>query len=140
MKKVKFIQETLKITQSRQKSYTDVSRKDLEFEVDHWVYLKVLPMKGAMRFGKKRKLSPRYIGPYKISKMIGNVAYELELPQELAAVHLILDRHVRKLRTNKVASLKVLWRNQFVDEATWEADEDMKKRYPHLFESEEIPN
>ncbi|WMV19414.1 hypothetical protein MTR67_012799, partial [Solanum verrucosum] len=50
----------------------------------------------------------------------------------------ILDRQVRKLRTKEVASAKVLWRNQFVEEATWEAEEDMKKRYPHLFESREI--
>ncbi|WMV09934.1 hypothetical protein MTR67_003321, partial [Solanum verrucosum] len=49
----------------------------------------------------------------------------------------ILDRQVRKLRTKEVASVKVLWRNQFVEEATWEAEEDMKKRYPHLFESGE---
>ncbi|WMV51611.1 hypothetical protein MTR67_044996 [Solanum verrucosum] len=50
----------------------------------------------------------------------------------------ILDRQVRKLRTKEVASVKVLWRNQFVEEATWEAEEDMKKRYPHLFEPREI--
>ncbi|WMV45355.1 hypothetical protein MTR67_038740 [Solanum verrucosum] len=103
-----------------------------------------------MRFGKKGKLIPRYIGPYRISKRIGNVAYELELPSELATVHSdsllyeeipvqILDRQVRKLRTKEVASVKVLWRNQFVEEATWEAEEDMKKRYQHLFESREIP-
>ncbi|KAH0776371.1 hypothetical protein KY290_007782 [Solanum tuberosum] len=174
MEKVKVIQERLKMAQSRQKSYTDVRRRALEFEVDDWVYLKVSPMKGVMRFGKKGKLSPRYIGPYRIAKRIGNIAYELELPQELAAVnpvfHIsmlkkcmgdpsliiptenigikdslsyeeiliqILDRQVRKLRTKEVASVKVLWRNQFVEEATWEAEEDMKKRYPHLFESEE---
>ncbi|WMV48996.1 hypothetical protein MTR67_042381 [Solanum verrucosum] len=129
-------------------------------------------MKGVMRFGKKGKLSPQYIGVYRIVKRIGNVAYELELPQELAAVHSvfhismlkkcmgdpsliiptenvgikdnlsyeeisvqILDRQVRKLRTKEVASVKVLWRNQFVEEATWEAEEDIKKRYQHLFES-----
>ncbi|WMV30480.1 hypothetical protein MTR67_023865 [Solanum verrucosum] len=151
--------------------------RDLEFEVDDWVYLKVSPIKGVMRFGKKGKLSPRYIGPYKISKRIGNVAYELELPQKLAAVHpvfhismlkkcmvdpsliiptevidindslsyeeipiQIVDRQVRKLRTKEVALVKVLWRNQFVEEATWEVEEDMKKRYPHLFEFGEIPN
>ncbi|WMV09455.1 hypothetical protein MTR67_002840 [Solanum verrucosum] len=52
----------------------------------------------------------------------------------------ILDRQVRKLRTKEVASVKVLWRNQFVKEATWEAEEDMKKIYPHLFEPGEIPD
>ncbi|WMV49774.1 hypothetical protein MTR67_043159 [Solanum verrucosum] len=52
----------------------------------------------------------------------------------------ILDRQVRKLRTKEVASVKVIWRNQFVEEATWEVEEDMKKRYPHLFEFGEIPN
>ncbi|WMV32472.1 hypothetical protein MTR67_025857 [Solanum verrucosum] len=51
----------------------------------------------------------------------------------------IVDRQVRKLRTKEVASVKVLWRNQFVEEATWEAEEDMKKIYPYLFDLEEIP-
>ncbi|WMV44819.1 hypothetical protein MTR67_038204 [Solanum verrucosum] len=52
----------------------------------------------------------------------------------------ILDHQVRKLRTKEVASVKVIWRNQFVEEATWEAEEHMKKRYPHFFESGEVPN
>ena len=62
---------------NRQKSYTDVRRRPLEFEVNDWVYFKVSPMKGVMRFGKKGKLIPRYVGPYKLSKRVGNVAYEL---------------------------------------------------------------
>ncbi|WMV37184.1 hypothetical protein MTR67_030569 [Solanum verrucosum] len=149
MEKVKVIQERLKIAQSCRKSYTDIRRRELEFEVDDWVYLKFSPMKGVMRFGKNGKLSPRYICPCKISKRVGNVAYELELPQELAADHTdslsyeeihvqILDRQVYKLRTKEVASVKVLWRNQFVEEATWEAEEDMKKIYPHLFKLGEV--
>ncbi|WMV25088.1 hypothetical protein MTR67_018473 [Solanum verrucosum] len=68
--KVKIIQDRFKIAQSHQKSYTDVRRRDLEFELDDWVYLKVSPMMGVMRFGKNYKLSPRYIGPYRISKKI----------------------------------------------------------------------
>ena len=68
MEKVKVIQERLKTTQCGQKSYAEVRRRPLDFEVDDWVYLKVSPMKGVMRFGKKGKLSPQYIGPYKISK------------------------------------------------------------------------
>ena len=58
MEKVKVIQVTLKTAQSRQKSYTDVRIRPLDFEVDDWVYLKVSPIKGVMRFGKKGKLSP----------------------------------------------------------------------------------
>ncbi|KAH0691243.1 hypothetical protein KY285_018431 [Solanum tuberosum] len=96
MEKVKVIQKRLKMTQSRQKSYTDVRRRALELEVNDWVYLKVSPMKGVMRFGKKEKLSPRYIGPYRISKRIGNVAYELELPQELTSVHPVF--HISMLK------------------------------------------
>ncbi|WMV23978.1 hypothetical protein MTR67_017363 [Solanum verrucosum] len=147
MEKVKVIQERLKTAQSHYKSYIDIRRRNIEFEVDDWVYIKVSPVKGVIRFGKKGKLSPRYIVPYIISKRIGNVAYKLELPQELAAVHPIFHismlkkyRQVRKLRTKEVASVNVLWRNQFVEDDTWEAKEDMKKRYPHLFESREIPN
>ena len=64
-----------------------VRRRELEFQVDDWVFLQVSPMKGVMRFGKKGKLSPRYVGLYKILKRIGKVAYQLELPAKLAAVH-----------------------------------------------------
>ncbi|WMV58778.1 hypothetical protein MTR67_052163 [Solanum verrucosum] len=96
MEKVKIIQERLKIAQSRQKCYTYVWRRGLVFEVDDWVFLKVSPMKGVMSFGKKGKLSSRYIGPYIISKRIGNVAYELELPQELSAIHLVF--HISMLK------------------------------------------
>ena len=87
MEKVELIRYLLKITQSRQKSYEDVRRRELEFQVDDWVFMNVSPLKGVMRFGKKGKLSPRYVGPYKIMKRVGKVAYELELPTELAAVH-----------------------------------------------------
>ncbi|WMV14594.1 hypothetical protein MTR67_007979 [Solanum verrucosum] len=96
MEKVKVIQERLKMAQSRQKSYTDIRRRELEFEVDDWVYLKVSPIKGVMRFGKKGKLSPIYIGSYRISKRVGNVAYELELPQELVVVHPVF--HISMLK------------------------------------------
>ncbi|WMV46131.1 hypothetical protein MTR67_039516 [Solanum verrucosum] len=61
------------------------------------------------------------------------------LSHEEIPVH-ILDRQVRKLRTKEVTSVKVLWRNQFIGEATWKAEEDMKKRYPHLFEPRKIPD
>ncbi|WMV14973.1 hypothetical protein MTR67_008358 [Solanum verrucosum] len=74
----------------------DALSRPLEFEIDDWVYLKVSPIKGVIRFGKKGKLSPRYIGPYLIVKRIGSVAYELELPQELATVHPVF--HISMLK------------------------------------------
>ncbi|WMV46105.1 hypothetical protein MTR67_039490 [Solanum verrucosum] len=71
-------------------------------------------MKGVMRFGKKGKPSPRYVGPYKIIKK------------------------VRRLRNKEVASVKVLWRSQSIEGATWEAEAAMKAKYPHLFPSDSI--
>ena len=77
----------MKTSHSWQKSYADNRNRDLEFEVGDWVYLKISPMKGVMRFGKKGKLSPGYVGPYEILKRVEKVAYELKLPIELASVH-----------------------------------------------------
>ena len=127
-------------------------------------------MKGVKRFGEKGKLSPQYIGPFKILNRFGKVAYELELPLDLASVHLvfhvsflkkcigdptvvipiqsvniqnslsyedipvkILDYQTHRLRNKEVLLVKVLWRNQSMERATWEADTDIQTKYPHLF-------
>nr|GEV88607.1 putative reverse transcriptase domain-containing protein [Tanacetum cinerariifolium] len=71
----------------RQKSYADRRTKPLEFEVGDMVLLKVSPWKSTVRFGKRRKLSPCYIGPFRIIARVGPVAYTLELPEELKGVH-----------------------------------------------------
>lgn len=81
------IKYQLKITQSLQKSYSNVRMRDLEFEADDWVFLKVFPMKRVMRFDKKGKLSSQYVGSCRYLSGIRRVAYELELPMELAVVH-----------------------------------------------------
>ena len=85
--KIKTIQERLKAARDRQKSYADNRRKPLEFQVGDKVLLKVSPWKGLLRFGKKGKLSPRFIGPFEIQERIGPVAYKLDLPPELSAIH-----------------------------------------------------
>ncbi|WVZ84276.1 hypothetical protein U9M48_031326 [Paspalum notatum var. saurae] len=93
---VKFIQNNLKRAQSRQNSYSDKKRRPLVFEKGDHVYLRVSPMKEVHRFGVKGKLAPTYIGPFKIIEQCGPVAYLLELPPHLAAVHDVF--HVSQLK------------------------------------------
>nr|GFB33409.1 putative reverse transcriptase domain-containing protein [Tanacetum cinerariifolium] len=81
------IKERLKTARSRQKSYADKRRKPLEFKVRDRVLLKVSLRKRVVRFGKKGKLAPRYVGPFEIVECVGPVAYRLKLPQELSCVH-----------------------------------------------------
>ncbi|WVZ63432.1 hypothetical protein U9M48_013066 [Paspalum notatum var. saurae] len=95
-KQVKLIHKNLKRAQSRQKSYSDKRRRPLVFKVNDHVYLRVSPMKGVHRFGVKGKLAPRYVGPFKITEQCGPVAYRLELPSHLAAVHDVF--HVSQLK------------------------------------------
>ena len=90
MEKVQLIRDRLKTTQSHQESYSDVRRRELEFQVDDWVFLKVSTMKGVMIFGKKWKLNPISVGPYKILKKVSKMAYELDLQEKLATVHSVL--------------------------------------------------
>nr|GFA27122.1 reverse transcriptase domain-containing protein [Tanacetum cinerariifolium] len=81
------IKDRLKAARDRQKSYADKRRKPLEFNVGEHVLLKVSPWKGVVRFRKKGKLAPRFIGPFEITKRIDPVAYRLRLPEELNGVH-----------------------------------------------------
>ncbi|GJT63984.1 hypothetical protein Tco_1015464 [Tanacetum coccineum] len=77
----------MQAARDRQKSYADLKRKPMEFQVGDRVMLKVSPWKGVVRFGKRGKLNPRYVGPFKVLEKVGSVAYKLELPQELSRVH-----------------------------------------------------
>ncbi|GJT25334.1 putative reverse transcriptase domain-containing protein [Tanacetum coccineum] len=165
------IKNRLLATRSRQKSYADVRRKPLEFEVGDKVMLKVSPWKGVVRFGKRGKLSPRYIGPFKILSRVGPVAYKLELPRELQGIHNtfhvsnlkkclsdedliipldevrideklhfieepieIMDREVKQLKQSRIPIVKVRWNSSRGPEYTWEREDQMWKKYPHLFD------
>ncbi|XP_076960632.1 uncharacterized protein LOC143637047 [Bidens hawaiensis] len=90
------IRERLKAARDRQKSYADIRRKPLEFKEGDKVLLKVSPWKGVVHFGKKGKLSPRFVRPFKIVERIGPVAYRLELPGEMQGIHDVF--HVSNLR------------------------------------------
>ncbi|KAK9057437.1 hypothetical protein SSX86_022272 [Deinandra increscens subsp. villosa] len=94
--KIQIIRARLKAAQDRQKSYADKRRRDIEFKKGDHVLLKVTPWKGIIRFRKRGKLSPRFIGPFKILAKVGQNAYQLELPEELSGIHNTF--HVANLR------------------------------------------
>ncbi|GJR03972.1 putative reverse transcriptase domain-containing protein [Tanacetum coccineum] len=87
IEKIIQVKQRMQAARDRQKSYADLKRKPMEFEVGDKVMLKVSPWKGVVRFGKRGKLNPRFVGPFKVIKRVGDVAYKLELPKELSRVH-----------------------------------------------------
>ncbi|KAJ0494394.1 putative nucleotidyltransferase, Ribonuclease H [Helianthus annuus] len=128
------IRNRMAAARDRQKSYADKRRKPLEFEVNDRVMLKVSPWKGVVRFGKRGKLNPRYVGPFKILERIGKVAYKLELPAELGNVHDVV--HVSQLKNClsdetlvvPFQELKIDDKLQFVEEPIEIMDREVKVR------------
>ena len=111
--KIAVIRDRILSAQSRQKSYADGRCRPLEFEVGDLVMLKVSPMKGVRCFGKRGKLAPRYIGPFRVLARIGAVSYRLQLPAALADVHDIfhvsmLRRHFRDEEREHIVDLSEL--------------------------------
>ncbi|KAM0037110.1 putative nucleotidyltransferase, Ribonuclease H [Helianthus debilis subsp. tardiflorus] len=168
--KIAQIRKRIEAARDRQKAYADPKRKPLEFQVGDMVLLKVSPWKGVARFGKRGKLNPRYIGPFRILRRIGLVAYKLDLPAELNGVHdtfhvsnlrksptqetvvipsdevhiddtlhfveepvKVTDWKINKTRRSSVKLVKVRWNARHGPEFTWEREDRMKAKYPHLF-------
>ncbi|XP_021773634.1 uncharacterized protein LOC110737609 [Chenopodium quinoa] len=123
VKKVKEIQVKIQAAQDRQKSYADLKRREEEFEVGDKVLLKVSPMKCLREYipDKSHVLQPETI------ELNESLTYE-EKPFK------ILDTKVRSTRNKEVKIVKVLWSNQEYEEVTWEDEDEMKKKYPELFE------
>ncbi|KAK8949163.1 hypothetical protein KSP39_PZI006059 [Platanthera zijinensis] len=166
---VKLTREKLRVAQERYEKNVNRRRSDLEFSVEDLVFLKVSPMVGVKRFGKNRKLDPRYVGPFRILERIGVSAYRLDLPASFPGVHnvfhvsqlrkcvrssgqvlddvpqlepnlsyvevpvRILDTQDRVLRTKSIPMVKVLWKNQDLESATWELESAMREAHPHFF-------
>ena len=157
--KVQVIQQWLKTASDQQKSYANLKRKDIEYEVEDRVFLKVSPWRKILRFGKKKKLSPNFIDPYRLA-----------LPPELSKLHdvfhvsmlqryrsdeldillvqdiqvqpdftydeepkAILAREVKQLRNKQVPLVKVLCQHHGIEEATWEPESTTWAQYPQLF-------
>ncbi|GJW93160.1 putative reverse transcriptase domain-containing protein [Tanacetum coccineum] len=172
--KIVQIKSRIQAARDRQKSYTGVRRKPLEFQVGDKVMLKVSPWKGMIRFGKRGKLNPRYIGPFRIIAKVDTVSYRLKLLEHLSRVHSmfhvlklkkcmddeslaipldeiqvdnklhfieepveIIDREVKRLKQSCIQILKARWNCRRGPEFTWEREDQMQKKYPHLFPNSE---
>ena len=85
--KVKMIKERLKVAADRKKSHANLKRKDIQYDIDKKVFLKISPWKKVMRFGRKGKLSPKFIGSYEVIEKVDPVTYRLALPLELEKIH-----------------------------------------------------
>ncbi|WMV41591.1 hypothetical protein MTR67_034976 [Solanum verrucosum] len=112
---VRLIRERLKIAKSQQKSYVDVRRRDLEFNAHDWFYIKISPMKGVMRFFFHVSLLKKCVGDPTSTVPIDSLGIKENLSYEEVLVE-ILDRQIKKFKNKEVVSVKVLWRNQLLEE------------------------
>ncbi|GJV88207.1 putative reverse transcriptase domain-containing protein [Tanacetum coccineum] len=158
--KVIQIKQRMQAARDRQKSYADLRRKSMKFQVGDRVMLKVSPWKGVVRFGEREKLNPRYVGPFKVLEKVGELSrvdntfhvsnlkkcYSDEpLVVPLEGLHVddklrfmeepveIMDREVKRLKQSHIPIVKARWNSRRCPEFTWECEDKFQKKYPHLF-------
>ncbi|KAA3474072.1 reverse transcriptase [Gossypium australe] len=122
--KVMVINNHLKIAQNHRKAYGEKKKKKE----------RCLTLENIIHFGLRRKLSPRFIGPYEILERIGPIEYQLALPPELSKIHIvfhfvcILDKETKTLINKEISLVKVLWRNHKVEKATWKRESTVREK------------
>ncbi|GJW87908.1 hypothetical protein Tco_0163248 [Tanacetum coccineum] len=128
--------QRMQAARDRQKSYADLKRKPMEFQVGDKVMLKVSPWKGVVHFGKRGKLNPRYVGPFKVLERVKDVAYKLKLPEELSRFVEepieIMDCEVKRLKRSRISLVKVRWNSRRGPEFTWEREGQFRVIYTPL--------
>nr|GEU30889.1 putative reverse transcriptase domain-containing protein [Tanacetum cinerariifolium] len=133
------IKSRIQAARDRQKSYADLKRKQMDFQVGDRVMLKVSPWKRVVRFGKQGKLNPRYIRPFKKCLSDESLAIpldELRIDDKLHFVEEpveIMDREIKQLKRSRIPIIKVRWNSKRGPEFTWEREDQFKQKYPHLF-------
>nr|CAD1836427.1 unnamed protein product [Ananas comosus var. bracteatus] len=143
--KIRIVRERLLTAQSRQRSYANQRRHDLEFQVSEHVLLKVSPSRGIKRFCLRNKLSPQFVGPFEILERVGpnipDPSYvisptSIQLREDLSydeAPLRILAREVKELRNRSIPYVKVQWENHEECEAMWKLESSIRERYLQLF-------
>nr|GFD33230.1 putative reverse transcriptase domain-containing protein [Tanacetum cinerariifolium] len=131
--KIVHVKQRKQAAHDRKKSYADLKRKSMEFQVRDSVILNVFPWKGVVRFGKWGKLNPRYVGPFKVLEKVGAISYKLELPQELSKVHNTFHvSSLKKCHANKplaipLDGLHIDDKLHFIEEPVVIMDRDIKR-------------
>ncbi|GJW79341.1 hypothetical protein Tco_0141023 [Tanacetum coccineum] len=141
--KIVQIKIRIQATRDRQKIYADVKQKPFEFQIGDKVMQKVSPWKGVICFGKRGKLNPRYIGPFKIiakkcmaDEPLAIPLDEIQIDDELHFIEEpveIIDHEVKRLNQSRIPIVKLCWNSRRGPEFTWEREDQMQKKYPHLF-------
>ncbi|GKA50259.1 putative reverse transcriptase domain-containing protein [Tanacetum coccineum] len=136
------IKKRIQADRDRQKSLANRNCKPMEFHVGDMVMLKVSPWKGVIRFSKRGKLNPRYIGPFKLlakcyaDEPLAISLDEIQIDDKLNFIEEpveIMDREVKQMKKSRILIVKVRWNSRRGPEFTWEREDQMKKKYPHLF-------